>query len=45
MYTLGIEVHKRESHIAVLDEDGEVVEEVRVDSTSGKLQYLIKAVS
>ena len=27
---LGIDVHRRESYVAVLDEDGEVVEEVRV---------------
>ncbi len=30
MYYLGIDVHKRDSYIAVLDDDGEVVEEVRV---------------
>ena len=30
MNYLGIDVHKRESHVAVLDEDSEVVEKVRV---------------
>ena len=30
MYYLGINVHKRDSYIAVLNDDGDVVEEVRV---------------
>jgi len=31
MYYLGIDVHKRDSYIAVLDQDAEIVEEVRVE--------------
>jgi transposase len=31
---LGIDVHKRDSQVAVLDEDGEVVEEVRVKNAN-----------
>jgi len=34
MYYLGIDVHKRDSYIAVLDEDGDVVEEVRVTNAN-----------
>ncbi|KOX95354.1 hypothetical protein [Halorubrum tropicale] len=30
MYYLGIDLHKDESHVAVLDDDAEVVEEIRV---------------
>lgn len=30
MYHLNIDVHKDDSHVAVLDDDGEVVEEARV---------------
>jgi len=33
IYYLGIDVHKRDSYIAVLDEDGDVVEEVCVDDS------------
>ncbi|ELZ97225.1 hypothetical protein E6P09_16240 (plasmid) [Haloferax mediterranei ATCC 33500] len=33
---LGIDVHKRDAQVAVMDEAGEIVEEVRVDSDSGK---------
>jgi transposase len=29
MYHLGIDVHKDESHVAVLDDDGEVDREIR----------------
>jgi len=36
MYHIGIDVHKDESHVAVLDEDGEVDREIRVDSDSEK---------
>lgn len=31
---LGIDVHKRESQVAVRNEDGEVVREVRVENAS-----------
>ena len=31
MYYLGIDVDKRDSYIAVLDHDAEIVEEVRVE--------------
>ena len=31
MYYLGIDVHKPDSYIAVLNQNAEVVEEVRVD--------------
>ena len=34
---LGIDIHKRYAQVAVMDEAGEIVDEVRVDSTSGKL--------
>lgn len=34
MYYLGIDVHKRDSYIAVLDDDGDVVEEVRVTNAN-----------
>ena len=34
---LGIDVHKRYAQVAVMDEAGKIVEEVRVDSTSGKI--------
>lgn len=30
MYTLGFDVHKQNSQVTVIDEDGEPVEEVRV---------------
>ena len=30
MYTLGIDVHKSESHVVVLDDDDEIHQEVRV---------------
>jgi transposase len=33
MYYLGIDVHKDGSHVAVLDDDGEVVREGRVNAT------------
>ena len=32
MYYLGIDVHKRDSQIAVLDEEGEIVAEQRIDN-------------
>jgi transposase len=32
MYYLGIDVHKRDSQVAVLDDDGEVVEEHRLEN-------------
>lgn len=34
MYHLGIDVHKDESHVAVLDEDGEVDREIRVENAN-----------
>jgi hypothetical protein len=34
MYHLGIKLHKDESHVAVLDEDAEVVEEIRVKNAN-----------
>ena len=34
MYYLGVDVHKRESHAAVLNEDGEVDREIRVKNTN-----------
>ena len=34
MYYLGIDVHKRDSYIAVLDDDSDVVEEVRVKNAN-----------
>jgi len=34
MYYLGIDVHKRDSYIAVLNDDGDVVEEVRVPNAN-----------
>ncbi len=34
MQYLGIDVHKHESHVAVLDDDGEVVEEGRVENAT-----------
>lgn len=34
MYTLGIDVHKTESQVAVLDDDGKIVEEVRVTNAN-----------
>ncbi len=34
MYTLGIDAHERESQVAVLDEDGEIVREVRVQNAN-----------
>ena len=34
MHYLGIDVHKRESHVAVLDEDGEVDREIRVENAN-----------
>ena len=33
---LGIDIHKRYAQVAVMDEAGEIVEEVRVLSDSGK---------
>lgn len=30
MYYLGFDIHKDDSYVAVLDDDGEVVEEIRV---------------
>jgi len=32
MYYLGIDVHKRDSQVAVLDDDGEVVEKHRLEN-------------
>jgi predicted NBD/HSP70 family sugar kinase len=32
MNYLGIDLHKRESQVAVVDQDGEIDREVRVDS-------------
>ena len=32
MYYLGIDVHKRDSQIAVLDQDGELVAEQRIEN-------------
>jgi transposase len=34
MYNLGIDVHKHESQVAVIDEDSEIVEEVRVKNAN-----------
>ena len=34
MHYLGIDVHKDESHVAVLDDDGEVTEEIRVENAN-----------
>ena len=34
MYHLGIDVHKDESHVAVLDNDGEVDREIRVENAN-----------
>jgi len=34
MYYLGIDLHKDESHVAVLDDDAEVVEEIRVTNAN-----------
>ena len=34
---LGIDVHKRYAQVAVMDEAGEIVEEVRVDNDSEKV--------
>ena len=34
MYYLGIDLHKDESHVAVLDDDAEVVEEIRVKNAN-----------
>lgn len=34
MYFLGIGVHKRDSYIAVLDENGDIGEEVRVENVN-----------
>ena len=34
MYYLGIDVHKDESHVAVLDEDGEIDREIRVGNAN-----------
>ena len=34
VYYLGIDLHKDESHVAVLDDDAEVVEEIRVKSAN-----------
>jgi transposase len=34
MYYLGFDVHKDDSHVAVLDDDGEVVEEARIQNAS-----------
>ena len=34
MYFLGIDVHKRDSYISVLDDDGDVVEEVRIENAN-----------
>jgi predicted NBD/HSP70 family sugar kinase len=38
MYVLGIDVHKRDSQVAVLDDDGKIVAEQRLENDqSGKL--------
>ena len=34
MYYLGIDVHKDESHVAVLDSDGEIDREIRVENAN-----------
>ena len=34
MYYLGIDVHKHESHVAVLDSDGEIDREIRVENAN-----------
>ncbi len=34
MYCLGIDVHKRDSYIAVLDDDGDVIEEVCIENAN-----------
>lgn len=34
MNYLGIDVHKRESHVIVVNEDGEIVDEVRVTNAN-----------
>ena len=38
MYYLGIDLHKDESHVAVLDDDAEVVEEIRVVVVRGSYE-------
>jgi transposase len=34
MNYLGLDVHKRDSYVAVIDDDGELVEEVRVENAN-----------
>lgn len=34
MYTVGIDVHKHESHVIVLDDDDEIHDEVRVQNAN-----------
>lgn len=34
MYYLGFDVHKDDSHVAVLDDNGKVVQEGRIQNTS-----------
>jgi len=34
MYTLGIDLHKDESHVVVLDDNDEIADEVRVQNAN-----------
>ena len=34
MYYLGTDVHKHESHVAILDEDGKIDREIRVENAN-----------